>query len=293
VGAVNDGWQIIGEGRDKLGESVLWHPEQQALWWIDFFEPGIRRFDPESGSVRRFPIATTETIGSIAFARNGRLLAAIDSGVHFFDPETGELTLFADPIHGQKAIGYNDAKVDRDGRYWVGTYDRSEREPLGGLYRIDANAGATLCASGYVVSNGPAFSPGGDVLYFSDSMGRKLLAFALYRRSGSLSPPRTITEFAEEDGVPDGLCVDRSGTIYLAHYGGACVSVLGPDGSLRERITLPVRNVTSCCFGARDLDTLYVTTAFDNGRHPLDGALFARKLGTRGLPEPIFAGGQA
>jgi sugar lactone lactonase YvrE len=58
-------------------------------------------------------------------------------------------------------------------------------------------------------------------------------------------------------------------------------------------MSLPVRNVTSCCFGGRDLDTLYVTTAFDNGRHPLDGALFARKLGTRGLPEPIFAGGQA
>jgi sugar lactone lactonase YvrE len=58
-------------------------------------------------------------------------------------------------------------------------------------------------------------------------------------------------------------------------------------------LALPVRNVTSCCLGGPALDTLYVTTAEDGGRHPLDGALFACRVPTPGLPEPLYQVGPA
>lgn len=44
-------WQVIGETRDRLGESALWHPREKALYWIDFYGPTVHRFDPANGSV--------------------------------------------------------------------------------------------------------------------------------------------------------------------------------------------------------------------------------------------------
>lgn len=283
-----DDWEVIGETRDRLGESALWHPREQTLWWIDFYEPGIRRLDPATGDLRRWRLDGAGTIGSIAFAEGGRLLAATDTGVHLFDPRDGTMLPFADPNGGRRGIGYNDAKVDRDGRYWVGTFDLAESAARGILYRIDGERRAADGDSGYVVCNGPAFSPAGDMLYFSDTMGRRLLAYDLDRATGALSVPRTLIAFEEADGLPDGLCVDSAGALYVAHYGGGRVTRLDAEGGVTEVFSLPVANVTSCCLGGPALDTLYVTTAENGGAHQLDGALFCRQVAVAGLPEPTY-----
>ena len=280
-------WRVVGEARDRLGESPLWHPLEQALYWVDFYGPAIQRLDPSTGGYRRWPIEGAATIGSLAFAADGRLIVALDTGVHLFDKANGRLTPFADPNGGRPGVGYNDAKVDRDGRYWVGTYDTGERSPRGVLYRLDRAGAATVADSGFVVCNGPAFSPDGSTLYFSDTVGRRLLAYDLDRETGALSQARLLIQFGEGDGMPDGLCVDGSGAILCAHYGGGRVSRIDPSGTLLETYPLPVRNVTSCCLGGARLDTLYVTTAESDGAHPLDGALFACSVATRGVAEPL------
>jgi sugar lactone lactonase YvrE len=290
VQSTEQGWRVIGEARDRLGESVLWHADEKALYWVDFYEPGVRRLDPVTGDFQRWRLDVTATIGSLAFAAGGRLLVAIDGGVYLFDPSSGDLSRFADPNQGRPGIGYNDAKVDRDGRYWIGTFDIAEAAPRGMLYRVDGVGRAVVGDGGYVVCNGPAFSPAGDILYFSDTAGRRILAYDLDRVTGGLSVPRVFATFGEANGMPDGICTDSAGTLYCAHYGGGRVTVTEAGGRRRETWPLPVRNVTSCCLGGPDLATLYVTTAEDGGRHPLDGALFARRVDVPGIPEPLFAG---
>ena len=51
---------------------------------------------------------------------------------------------------------------------------------------------------------------------------------------------------------------------------------------------MPVENVTNCVFGGSDLKTLYITTAFNEGRHKYDGGLFALNLNTPGLEDNKF-----
>ncbi len=282
-------WEVIGATRDRLGESPLWHPREAALYWIDFYGPTIRRHDPASGALREWKLHAGGTLGSLAFCQNGSLLLARDGGVHLFDPDEERLTFWADPNEGRPGIGYNDAKVDRDGRYWVGTYELGEREPRAILYQLRSDGRAIVGDSGVAVCNGPAFSPDGAAMYFSDSVGRRLLVYELDRASGRLSAPRVFARFEAADGLPDGLCVDSSGTIYCAHYGGGCVTRFSPEGELLDLLELPVRNVTSCCLGGAGLDTLYVTTAEDGGAHALDGALFSRAVAVPGLSEPLAA----
>jgi sugar lactone lactonase YvrE len=284
-----DGWQVIGETRDRLGESPLWHPREQALYWVDFYGPTVHRLDPETGVHRQWRIDAAPTIGSLCFTDDERLLLALENGVYLFDTADGQLTFVADPNMGRPGIGYNDAKVDRDGRYWVGTWEMSERAPRGILYRLDSDGRVTVGDSGFIVCNGPAFSPSGEILYFSDSAGRRLLAYDLDRATGALSEPRLLVQFGENDGMPDGLCVDGAGAIYCAHYGGGRVSRFSAAGERLEVLPLPVRNVTSCCLGGSRFDTLFVTTAEDAGENPFDGALFARNVAVTGLPEPLLS----
>ncbi|HWA44713.1 MAG TPA: SMP-30/gluconolactonase/LRE family protein [Hypericibacter adhaerens] len=283
-------WQIVTPGRDKLGESVLWHPTERALYWIDFYGPTVHRRDPATGQQRDWIIAGHDSIGSLVFCADGRLLVALEDGVHHFDRNTGELQLFGDPNQGRAAIAYNDAKVDRQGRYWVGTLDAKEKLPRGIFYSTRSGRDWRLGDSGFVVSNGPTFSPSGDRLYFSDSMGGRILAYALDPATGRLGEAAEFHRFAPEDGFPDGLTADSEGNIWCALYGGGKVLRLDPGGTRLEEIALPVPDVTSCCLGGPGLKTLYVTTGHTSDKPPTDlgGALFAREVAIAGLPEPLF-----
>jgi sugar lactone lactonase YvrE len=287
--------RVAVETRDSLGESVFWHAGEQALYWIDFYGPVLHRWNPVSGVRNDWTIPGSQVVGSAVPANNGRVLLALDSGLHVFDPEDGSTRFFADPNGGRPGIGYNDAKVDRAGRYWIGTYDTEEREPRGILYCVASDGTASVADSGYMVCNGPAFSPKGRILYFSDTAGSRLLAYDLDLDTGRPGKARLFSRISADDGLPDGLTVDREGFLWCAHYGGGRVTRFAPDGDIDRTIELPVPYVTSCCFGGPSLETLYITTArsgMDTAAltaSPSAGALFAIEPGVQGLPDRVFS----
>lgn len=282
-----EGPVVAVDAGDALGESVLWSATEAAVYWVDFYGPTLHRWDPASGARRDWTIPGARTIGSAVLAEDGRLILALDIGVRLFDPGSGRLEPFADPIAGAAGIGYNDAKSDRQGRYWVGTYDLAEAAPTGALYRIGPEGEAHLAAGGFIVCNGPAVSGDGRTLYLSDTMGRRLLVCDLEPASGRLGSLRIFATIAEDAGLPDGITVDREGFLWCAHYGGGRLTRFAPDGAIDRVLTMPAPDVTSCCFGGPDLDTLYITTARDPAkrRAPGAGALFAARPGLTGLAD--------
>ena len=287
-------WQIFAQTHDKLGESIAWHPGEQALYWIDFLGPTIYRRRDAKGPVESWAITAGKAIGSLVFVSGGDLLLALDHGLHLFDPATGATRPFADPKAGRMDLAYNDAKVDRAGRYWVGTYDVAETEANGIFYRVRSDGTATVADQGYVVCNGPTFSPDNRTLYFSDTVGRRLLSYDL-AKDGTLSGRRTFFAFAPEDGMPDGLAADSAGDIWCALYGGSKVVCISATGALKLTLPLPTANVTSLCFGGSDLKTLYVTTGWsaatseETKRKDIGGSVFMRQVDCAGLPEPVLS----
>lgn len=291
----NSNWQICAKTNDKLGESILWHPTEAALYWIDFYGPFVHRMRGAKGPVETWKIDAAKAIGSLVFADKGTLVLALDSGLYFFDTATSKTKPFADPKNGRADVGYNDGKVDRAGRYWVGTFDLPEIEPKGTFYRVAADGTAVVADAGFVVCNGPTFSPDNRKLYFSDSVGRRILSYDL-DRDGNVSGRRTFFSFSAEDGLPDGLAADGAGNVWCALYGGGKVVCLDRHGALKASFPLPAANVTSLCFGGPDLKTLYVTTAWSAGTkeetktHDIGGSVFMRTVDIAGLPEPILNG---
>jgi sugar lactone lactonase YvrE len=287
-------WQICAPTRDRLGESILWHPAEEALYWIDFYGPLVHRQKWGSGTVESWKIDQAETIGSLVFAGKGRLLLAVDHGLHLFDASTGKTRFFADPKNGKMNLVYNDGKVDRAGRYWIGTYDLTEREPGAIFYRMGQGGTAEVADKGFVICNGPTFSPDNRKLYFSDTIDHRILSYDL-DRNGMISGRRVFFTFANNDGMPDGLAVDRVGNVWCALYGGGKVVCIDAKGTLRRSLYLPATFVTSLCFGGPELKTLYVTTGWNSSTteatkaDDIGGAVFMRPVDTPGLPEPIIA----
>jgi sugar lactone lactonase YvrE len=84
--------------------------------------------------------------------------------------------------------------------------------------------------------------------------------------------------------LPDGLCVDTAGCVWLAVWGQSCIFCLTPEGDAAGRVEVPTPLVTSCAFGGPDYRTLFMTTASEDDSDPFAGRLFAADVGAQGAP---------
>ena len=286
--------EVAAGGNAVLGESPVWSPGEAALYWVDINNPTVHRLDPATGERERWFVETE--IGSIGLAGPGRLVAGLRTGVHYFDLETGGIEKICDP-EGEGRFNenrMNDGKVDRAGRFWVGTMNDPGHKPQGTLWRIDADGKAEATMGEIRIPNALCWSPDSATMYFTDSYSHRIWAFDFDLDSGTFENKRVFASIPEDDGVPDGATVDEEGFVWCAHMFGGRVSRFAPDGTVDRTIALPVPQVTSCAFGGPELATLYVTTAslrMDRAalsQQPLAGALFAADPGVRGLPEPVF-----
>jgi sugar lactone lactonase YvrE len=287
------GWTIAASTQDRLGESALWHAGERAIYWADFYGPVLRRLRL-GGVVESWILQGSATIGSLAFASGGRLILALDRGLTLFDPTTARSTVIAHPNAGRAGVAYNDGKVDRSGRLWIGTYDMAEADPRGILYCVGRDGRVTVADSGFVVCNGPAFSPDGGTLYFSDTVGRRILAYDIAGDPPRLLNRRLFASIAPDEGAPDGLTVDAEGDVWCALFGAGEVARYASGGALKQRHRLPCPAVTSCSFGGERLSTLFVTTGWSPGveraadEPASGGALLSIEVDAQGLPEPEF-----
>jgi sugar lactone lactonase YvrE len=189
-------------------------------------------------------------------------------------------------------IRMNDAKCDPAGRFWAGSCAEDFTRGAGALHRLDADWTVTTVVEGLTQPNGIGWSPDAKTMYLIDTQDRALYGFAFDLGTGTLGARRTVAEFAEADGYPDGLAVDAQGSIWVAMWAGGQVLRLSPSGDVIDRVPMPVDQPSSCAFIGTDLDVLCVTSACEGIDAPdLDGSVFSIVgLGVTGTPVSIFAG---
>ena len=275
-----------------LGEGPSWSAGDRTLWFVDIKGHRIHAFNDESGATRSF--VTPEFSAFVFRDRRGGLLCGLRSGLYRFDPPSSGFELIVRVIEPHTAHRLNDGYVDAQGRLWFGTMDNDERDAAGILYRFSDNRLERM-DDGYVITNGPAMSPDGRVLYHVDTLQRCVYAFDVDPR-GALSGKRIFVKVEEPDVYPDGPTVDSLGNIWLAMFGGWGVRCYSPSGQLLRGIDLPVAQCTKVAFGGEDLKTLYITTASVGlseaqlQQQPLAGGLFRTRVEVAGLPANEFAG---
>ncbi|WP_258133207.1 SMP-30/gluconolactonase/LRE family protein [Microbacterium sp. MYb64] len=271
------------------------HHAEGPVWWPGW--GGLRWVDGEAGDLLTLTDDGVDRMhlddAYLAFARPRRNGGYVAVGAHdlYLAAAPDEIPHRAARLVDDPAVRMNDGGCDPQGRLLAGSMAYDASAGAGALLRVGADLAVTPLLPSVSVSNGIAFSPGGERAYYVDSMSHRVdvLEFA----DGELVERRVFAEVPAAEGVPDGLTVAADGSVWVAVWGAGRVIGLDPSGAEIARIALPVPQVSACTFGGDDLGTLFITTSaqgLPSGHGTEAGSLYAVRPGVRGLPVLPFAG---
>lgn len=282
--------ELILAAKAALGEGPAWDAKTESLYWVDILGKRVYRGTEILAEL-------DDLVGCLAPCKNGHLILGKRLSFADLDPDSaisspkGKLTVLAtlaEPVNNR----INDGKCDPAGRFLAGTMDMNEKEASGALYSFDGKQPTPLL-NGIRISNGLAWSPDTRTFYYIDTPTREVKAFDYDLSTGQIANPRVAVQVPESLGWPDGMTSDTEGNLWIAIWGGAQVTRWKPStGQLLAQIPVPALHTSSCAFGGRDMNELYVTSArvgmseADLVKYPLSGGLF--KIETKIVGMPTF-----
>ena len=285
---INEKLELVIDAGAQIAEGPFWDQEKQLLYWVDILGKTINIYNPVTA--KNDVIQLDKMIGALIPTAKGKLLAALEDGLYLIDPETFKPRILVNPESNTAQTRFNDGKCDQKGRFWGGTMDLEENRELGKLYCLDQDLNLEEKVKNVKISNGLAWSLDNKTMYYIDSPTKEVLAFDYDLETAEISNKRTIISLAEGKGVPDGMSIDAQGKLWIAHFGGSQVSRWNPEsGKKIDKVELPVSNVTSCAFGGKNLDQLYITTASvglseeQKEEQPYAGGIFRYQAEVKGL----------
>ena len=287
--------ELLFDTKALLGEGPIWDVRTQTLYWIDILN---KRVYAEGNILAQLD----DFIGCIAPRQNGGIILAQRFGFAGLEVDPvisspqGKLTPLASPENEPTNNRFNDGKCDPRGRFLAGTMDMGESDPTGSLYSFDGKS-VTKLLGNVTISNGMTWSPDHKTFYYIDTPTREVKAFDYDLETGAIANPRVAVRVTESLGWPDGMTSDMQGNLWIAMWGGAQVTKWNPNtGELLEQIPVPAKNVSSCIFGGKNLNELYLTSARKGldeatlAEYPLTGGVFRLETNVEGMPTFEFTG---
>lgn len=278
-------WNLEAE----LGEGPVWVERDRALWFVDIKKHQVHRFDPVSRGTASW--TAPEPVGFLFPADRGGFVAGLASGLYHFDENSGRFELIAKVEPDKPDNRLNDGAVDPHGRLWFGTMDNKEKDKSGAFYCFSGGEVRPTGIAGICITNGPAVSPDGRLLYVVDTR-RGTIESAEISDDGSLGERRPFVRIDPKHGHPDGPTVDAEGCVWIGLYAGWAARRYSPAGELLQTVSFPVSNITKLSFGGPGLRCAFATTARqllsadEIAREPLIGDLFEFDAGVAGVPCP-------
>jgi sugar lactone lactonase YvrE len=282
--------KVIVNRQSVLGEGSLWHPVENVLYRIDIDSGFLFTLKPESGKETKYELG--QKVGTVVPIDTGGVMVALKDGIYAYNLKNRQLKLLVSPEKELTRNRFNDGKCDPAGRFWVGSmgprYEAS-------LYRITANGACDKMVDSVTISNGIVWTEDKKTMYYIDTNTGEVRAFDYDNSTGDITNARVVIKFPSGIGMPDGMSIDSEGMLWIAHWGGYCVGRWNPaTGKMIAKIEIPAPNVTSCAFGGKNLDVLYITTAStgmsanDLIKYPDSGKLFVANPGVKGVKANLF-----
>ncbi|KAL1487208.1 hypothetical protein MTO96_046610 [Rhipicephalus appendiculatus] len=261
--------EVASKRKNVLGEGPHWDERSGTLLYDNARGPEVIRYDPPDQDGDR----DHQEIGNIIpYAEDNRkLMVCMGNGVYKVDLDTKKTTLLTEMLDKDSPVPtrINDGKCDAMGRLWAGSLPMNvDLETM-----IQGKNNFWSYSKGQLkhkldkisLSNGITWTADNKTMFYNDSVPGKLFAFDFDLASGDISNRRVLAEFRVDPETAKVL----------------------------TKINFPAKYTTSCCFGGKNYDTLYVTSATypSDATRPEDGLLFqVTELGVKGKAAFEFAG---
>lgn len=234
-------------------------------------------------------------------------ICAYYQGIAFMDEETGHLSVLKEiiPASERHIRRFNDGAVDCKGRFWAAEIDvkglaygagklpADHGEPLGRLWRYDADGTLTQMESGLVCGNGLAWSPDNTKMYLNDSVAQIVYRYDFDAENGTLSNKILFIDRRKDGGEPDGMVADRDGNLWIAMFNGSSIMVFNPEGKLIKTVKYNSKCMACTTWGGKDNNIIYSVSAynkFEDTPNDVGGHLFKYETETLGIKKFEFAG---
>ncbi|OCT92514.1 hypothetical protein XELAEV_18015571mg [Xenopus laevis] len=285
----------------KIGESPVWEEKEGTLVFVDITGQKVCRWDSSTKKVQS--VSVEAPIGSVALRKSGGYVLAMGNTFSALNWEDQTVATLARVDEDKPNNRFNDGKVDPEGRFLAGTMSQEIRPAVvernqGSLFTLYPDHSVVKHFDMVDISNGLDWSLDHKTLYYIDSLSFKVDALDYDMKTGKSSNRRTLYKLQQDEGIPDGMCIDAEGKLWVACYNGGRVIRIDPEtGKQIQTVKLPTDKTTSCCFGGPDYSEMYVTSACEGmdeelkKRQPQSGGIYKiTGLGVKGIAPTAFAG---
>lgn len=276
--------EVLLDLKLPLAESPVWNNADNSLYWDDFPTKKIFQYSFSENKLKEYQL--DQRPGSFALTTKNNFIIAYEKSVGIYDRTLKQLKEIS-PENSITGNHFNDGKCDANGRFWVGSMTENQIDSNASLYRVQENLVFSRELKNVRTSNGLCWNHDNSKFYYIDSLAHCVAEFDFNLEKGLITNKRVAFDFSESEGIADGMTIDKDGCLWIAHWKGSAVSRWNPSyGKCLEKYSIPAFNVTSCCFGGRNMDTLYITSARNSTPNleefPFSGAIFSLKTDTQG-----------
>ena len=253
-----------------FGEGPRWH--ENKFYFSDFYSHKVYSLDL-SGKHEVIVEIPNQPSG-LGWTPDGTMLIVSMKDRKLMSFKDGQLKERAD-LTEFSSFHCNDMVVDIDcnafiGNFGFNTYDGEEIKPTN-LILVKPGEEPVLAADNLFFPNGTVITPENKTLIVGETYAARLTAFDK-SEDGSLSNRRIWADLKvnSEEGtvpLPDGMCIDEEGAIWVASPSTAEVIRVHEGGMISERIPVQT-NAFACMLGGEDRRTLFICTSNGSGVDP-------------------------
>lgn len=253
--------ELVADLGEELLEGPVFDKIAHLLYFVSILNYRVYRFNPLTREI--LYIQLTSPTSCVFICPDSRIVAASTQG--FYNLNFRSLTaekIFEIAIPSN--MRFNDGVLDAKGRFLIGTMGYPEIIDNIGSVLSYSNGDVKVLIRNTTISNGIVFTKDSKNMFFIDTPARTIAKYKYHLESGSCEYINDLVHF-QAAGVPDGMDMDEDGNLWVAEWGGYCVSIWNSStGENMGKVEIPLENVTSVCFD--DHNNLYVTTARSNSQ---------------------------
>ena len=283
--------KILWKVRCTLGEGTLWVREHNSIYFTDIKKRKIYSLNIKTKKKNIYKV--NKEIGFLAHIKGYIFILGLQGELRIQNLKSKKILKTINIESNIKLNRINDGKTDPAGNLWFGTMDNLERKiEKGSLYKLNKDLKLTRVDKNYRITNGPAFIDQYN-FYHTDSPKKTIYKIKINKNNKIVSK-NIFKKFSLDEGVPDGMTLDKNKNLWVAHFHGACVSVFNNRAKLIHRINLPAKNITNCAFGGKNNQELFISTATkgmnkaDLRKFRYSGFFFSVKTNARGVLQKKF-----